>query len=79
MSIEEEIKQAIETLIPNSKAKVQGGGGHFQLEVTSPEFAGKRILAQQRMVYSALTNLMGGSNAPVHAIDHLKTIVPESD
>ena len=34
-----------------SRAAVNGGGGHFSIEVTSPAFAGKGMMESQRMVY----------------------------
>ena len=37
-----------------------------------------KTLEKQRMVYSALTDLMSGMNAPVHAIDNLETLIPEN-
>lgn len=67
------LREAIETQIPAAKAEVRGGGGHFTLEVTSPEFAGKSMLESHRLVYSAIAHLMNGDLAPVHAIDSLKT------
>jgi stress-induced morphogen len=70
------LKEAIEAAIPSSSADVSGGGGHFNLVVTSPAFAGKNMLDSQRLVYSAIAPLMKGDLAPVHAIDSLKTKVP---
>ena len=55
---------------------MSGGGGHFNIEVTSPMFAGKSMLESQRMVYGAIADLMKGDRAPVHAIDSLKTRAP---
>jgi acid stress-induced BolA-like protein IbaG/YrbA len=55
---------------------VQGGGGHFTIEVTSKIFAGKNRVESQRLVYSAITHLMRGDMAPVHAVDSLRTNVP---
>ena len=55
---------------------MNGGGGHFNIEVTSPVFAGKNMLQSQRMVYSAIADLMKGDRAPVHAVDSLKTRTP---
>jgi len=72
----EALRTAIEQSIPHSKAEVTGGGGHFQLDVVSPEFAGKGLLDRQRLVYSAIAHLMKGDAAPVHAIDSLKTRTP---
>ena len=42
----------------------------------SPEFAGKSMLASQRLVYGAIAHLMSGERAPVHAVDKLTTRVP---
>ena len=71
MSIEEQVKQCIEEAIPGAEAQVEGGGGHFTIEVVSSAFAGKRILEQQRLVYSAIAHLMAGDTAPVHAVDRM--------
>ena len=71
MNIELEVKNAIENALPGSTATVNGGDGHFEIEVVYAEFAGKRILAQQRLVYSAITHLMAGDQAPVHAVDRM--------
>jgi len=34
------------------------GGGHFQLIISSPEFANKSMLESHRMIYDALGELM---------------------
>ena len=52
------------------------GGGHFNIEVTSPVFTGKSMLESQRMVYGTIADLMKGDRAPVHAVDSLKTRTP---
>lgn len=36
----------------------QGGGGHYQLVIVSPRFAGVARQARHRMVYQALGTLM---------------------
>ncbi len=77
-TIEEQIKQAIETSVPDSTAEVGGDGRHFDIQVVSPVFEGKRTLEKQRIVYAALNDLMAGSNAPVHAIARLETLTPGS-
>jgi len=56
---------------------VRGGGGHFEIDVTSEAFEGKRLLDKQRLVYGAIAHLMQGDDAPVHAIDRLDTHTPE--
>ncbi|NOY25729.1 MAG: BolA family transcriptional regulator [Oligoflexia bacterium] len=78
MPILDDVKQAIETTIPDSTATVAGGGGHFQIDVVSPAFDGLRILAQQRLVLQAIGHLMTGPEAPVHAIDRLVCRSPQS-
>jgi acid stress-induced BolA-like protein IbaG/YrbA len=70
------IRSAIVERLPDAKVDVSGSKGHFTLVVTSKEFAGKMPLAQQRLVYSAIAPLMAGDNAPVHAVDSLKTLTP---
>lgn len=75
-SVIDALRVAIEQQIPDSRAEVTGGGGHFTIQVTSPAFAGKSMLTSQRMVYSAIAHLMEGDAAPVHAIDNLKTRTP---
>ena len=77
MSIEEQARKAIEDAIPGADVTVTGGGGHFQIKVTSPVFAGKRMLQQHRLVLTAIAHLMKGDNAPVHAVDSIECIVPE--
>jgi acid stress-induced BolA-like protein IbaG/YrbA len=75
-SVTEAVKKAIEEKVPSSVAEVTGGGGHFQIVVTSPAFAGLSMLESQRMVYGAIAHLMAGDMAPVHAVDSLKTRTP---
>lgn len=67
------IRAAITEKIPDAVVEVSGGGGHFNIAVTSPVFAGKSMLESQRLVYGAITHLMKGDDAPVHAVDSLKT------
>ena len=76
MNIEQQVKSVIEAAIPGATAQVRGGGGHFEIEVTSAAFAGKRILEKQRMVLSAIAPLMAGEAAPVHAVDRLVCNTP---
>ncbi len=49
------------------------GGGHYQLKIVSPQFAGKPTVARHRMVYSALGELM---KHEIHAL-HVTARTPE--
>jgi acid stress-induced BolA-like protein IbaG/YrbA len=69
------IREAIQARIPGAHVNVTGGNGHYSIGVTSPEFAGKTMLASQRLVYGAIAHLMAGAAAPVHAVDTLTTKV----
>jgi len=72
-SVIDALREAIEQQIPDSRAAVNGGGGHFSIEVTSPAFAGSSMLESQQLVYGAIAHLMQGDAPPVHAVDSLKT------
>lgn len=78
MSIIEQMTAAIEEKIPGAIVEVSGGGGHFEIRVVSAAFEGKRIVQKQRLVYSAITHLMAGDNAPVHAIDKMTCELPST-
>ena len=75
-SVIDALREAIERHIPDARAEVNGGGGHFNIEVTSPVFTGKSMLESQRLVYGTIADLMKGDRAPVHAVDSLKTQTP---
>ena len=77
-NILEALHDAIVKEIPDAKVQVSGAGGHFSIDVESPVVAGKSMLAAQRLVYSAITPLMSGDMAPVHAVDNLRTRVPSA-
>lgn len=73
-AIAAQIKAAIESAIPDAQAQVSlGTPGHYALVVASAAFEGKSLLAKQRLVLSAIKDLMGGDDAPVHAIDSIET------
>lgn len=74
--ITEQIRERIAAAIPDAQIEVSGSGGHFNISVTSRAFEGQRLLAKQRLVYSAIADLMKGDAAPVHAVDRLETLTP---
>jgi acid stress-induced BolA-like protein IbaG/YrbA len=73
-SIEDQLKTAVEAAIDGADVQVSGAGGHFEIRVVSQAFAGKNTLQKHRMVLGAIKHLMGGDDAPVHAIDKLETL-----
>lgn len=75
-SITDAVRTAIVDKLPGSVVEVEGGGGHFSIVVTSALFANVSKLECQRMVYGAITHLMAGDAAPVHAVDSLRTKTP---
>ena len=75
-AIIEQICEAIEKEMPGAQAEVTGSDGHYSVMVTSETFAGKGMLDNHRVVYAAIAHLMSGADAPVHAIDRLKTLTP---
>ncbi len=68
----DEIKNRIETAIPNAQVNVMAGGDrHYALKVISETFAGLTQVKQHQLVYSAINDLMAGNDAPIHAIDKM--------
>ena len=68
------IRDRVSEAIPGCTVTAAGGGGHFTIEVVSDAFEGLNTLKKQRMVYGAIKGLMAGGDAPVHAVDSLKTL-----
>ena len=72
----EKLRSAIQGAVPCESLDVRGSGGHFEIRVVSAAFVGKNTLAKQRLVLGAISHLMSGEGAPVHAIDVLETREP---
>ena len=71
------LRDAVLGAIPDATVTATANSpGHFELEVVAPIFAGKSMVQQQQVVYGAIKQLMAGEQAPVHAIDRLKTKTP---
>ena len=75
-SIPDAITAGIKERIPDASVEVSGGGGHWNITVVSPVFAGKSLLESQRLVLGSIKHLINGANAPVHAVDSLVTKTP---
>ena len=75
-SVEEAIRTAVRERMPDAVVEVEGGGGHYRINVVSTAFAGKSLLEQQRLVLSSIKHLINGAAPPVHAVDSLITRTP---
>jgi stress-induced morphogen len=67
----DDIKARIRTALPDAEVDVvdtTGGGDHFSATVVSAAFLDKGLVDRHRLVYSALGEVMRGSNAPIHAL-----------
>jgi len=61
----EELKDRIESGIPDCSADVTGDGHHFTAVVSSPAFGGLSRIAQHRLVYDVFGSELGGR---IHAL-----------
>ena len=69
----EQIREAIAAAVESAEIRIDPRGpGHFEIAVGSRAFEGKSRVQQHQLVYGAITELMSGPNAPVHAIDRLE-------
>jgi BolA protein len=85
MNTLERIEQKLAVLNPDSveliddsakhagHAGAQAGGGHFQLIIVSPLFAGKSTQARHRMVHTALGEML---ERDIHALS-IKAYTPD--
>lgn len=73
--------QPVHLVVEDDSAKHAGhagaasGGGHYNVEIVSPAFAGKNRLARHRMVYDALRTLWP---AAIHALA-IRAVTPEEN
>jgi len=71
------IREAIATALPGAEIDVRAASpGHFEIRVVSEAFADKPRVKQHQLVYAAITELMSGDAAPVHAVDRLECRAP---
>ena len=70
-----EVEEMILAALPGAKVEVRdmtGGGDHFEILVVWQAFAGKTLLEQHKMVFSAIEKEM---DRRIHAVQ-LKTKTP---
>lgn len=71
-----DIQRLIQEALPSAEVIVRGDDGvHFEAVVISPEFAGKTLIAQHRLVNAALGERM--QREEIHALG-LRTYTPEA-
>ena len=69
-----EVKKYIEDGIPGAKAMVTADGNKYNVVVVSPEFEGKTMVAEQKMVYAAVNEHI--QSGVIHALT-IKAYTPE--
>jgi len=63
------IENLIRDAFPTADITVEGADGvHMSATVVATEFAGKPMVAQHRMVFTALKGKMDGPNGELHAL-----------
>ena len=63
------IENLIREAFPDADVSVDGADGvHMYAIVSSSQFAGKSMINQHRMVFSALKGKMDGPNGELHAL-----------
>lgn len=71
-----ELKQILEKGLKDAKVSVEdlvGDGDHLQATIISPDFAGKSLLQQHKLVYQVLGDLL---KSELHALK-LQTFSPQ--
>jgi stress-induced morphogen len=72
-----EVKSLIEQALPGAAVTVtdMGGGDHLAVAVAAPQFAGKGLIDQHRMIHAALKDKMAPVSQEIHALQ-IKTSIP---
>ena len=73
------LTELIRTQLPDARVEIVDRTGtmdHFNVTVKSGSFAGKTLIEQHQLVYTALKPAL--KDGRVHAVE-LKTLLPESD
>jgi len=71
------LREAVEARLPGAQVEITAAGpGHYEIRVVSELFRDKSRVQQQQLVYGAITPLMSGKDAPVHAVDKMECVAP---
>jgi len=71
----EQVEALIKAGIPDAEVKVTGDGRHFEVEVISPAFEGKRLIQRHRMVMETVKAQVASDE--LHALSIKSTKTPE--
>ena len=69
-----EVKKCIEEGIPGAEAMVTADGSKYNVVVVSPEFEGKTMIAEQKMVYATVNEYI--QSGVIHALT-IKAYTPK--
>ena len=69
-----EVKKCIEHGIPGAEAMVTADGSKYYVVVVSPEFEGKTMIAEQKLVYATVNDHI--QRGVIHALT-IKAYTPE--
>lgn len=69
-----EVKKCIEQGIPGAEVSVTADGSKYTAIVVSPEFEGKTMIAEQKMVYATVNEHI--QSGTIHALT-IKAYTPE--
>jgi len=73
-----EVRRLIEAALPGSRVLVTdmtGGGDHLAVHVAAPQFAGRTLIEQHKMIHAALKEKMAPLSDEIHALQ-IRTDVP---
>jgi acid stress-induced BolA-like protein IbaG/YrbA len=70
----EDVKQLLQTRLPDCEVEVNGDGRHFAIRVIGDVFAGLTPVKKQQVVYAALSEQF--ADGSIHAVDQLVTLTP---
>ena len=70
----EDVKQLLQTRLPDCEVDVNGDGRHFAIRVIGDVFAGLTPVKKQQVVYAALSEQF--ADGSIHAVDQLVTLTP---
>lgn len=69
----EEVKKRILAGLPDCEVTVSGDGSHFDAVVVGDVFAGKSMVAKQKLVYATVNDII--TSGQLHALS-IKTYTP---